>query len=142
MKEVVNSGKKSNGISLIKGWIVRAIAIMGLVVCFCGYASARKVHVEIANVRSNKGNVLVMIQQGKESKPLYGLAKAVSGKVIVDVDQVEWDHFDLSAFHDENGNMKMDYGDKGPVEGYVLKNCKLKSDEDAIKVNLFYPSEE
>lgn len=142
MKKVIGLEKESNEFSMAKDWIVRAIAIMALVVYFCTYASARKVHVEIANVRSNKGNVLVMMQQGKESKPLYGLAKAVKGKVIIDIDCGEWDHFDLSVFHDENENMKMEYGDKGPIEGYVVKNCKLKSDQAAIKVNLFYPSEE
>lgn len=142
MKKMMSSCKEGNEISVRKGWIVSAMAIMMLVVCFCSYASAKKIRVEIANVRSDKGNVLVMLQQGKESKPLYGMTKASSGKVVVDVDQVEWDHFDLSIFHDENGNMKMDYGNKGPVEGYALKSCKLKDAEEAIKVSLFYPAEE
>ena len=39
-------------------------------------------------------------------------------------------------------SMKMDYGNKGPVEGYALKSCKLKDAEEAIKVSLFYPAEE
>ena len=42
----------------------------------CSSVIARTIIVMVSNIRGEKGNILVMAQQGKESKPVYGMAKA------------------------------------------------------------------
>lgn len=109
----------------------------------CSSIMARTIIVKVSNIRGEKGNILVMAQQGKESKPVYGMAKAEKGTAVIKLENVEWDEFDLSVFHDENDNWKMDFSeDKKPAEGYAMKSCKLKQDEETVSLKLYYPTNE
>lgn len=104
---------------------------------------ARTIIVKISNIRGDKGNILVMAQTGKESTPVYGKAKPENGEAIIKLENVEWEVFDLSVFHDENENFKMDFTeDKKPAEGYAMKNCKPKQEEETVNLKLFYPINE
>ncbi len=105
-----------------------------------GGIEARTVIVEVGNIRGNQGNILVMAQSGKETKPVYGMAKSEKGKVTIRLENVDWEKFDLSVFHDENENWKMDMLEgKVPAEGYVLKSCVVKEEEATFKLRLYYP---
>ena len=109
----------------------------------CSSVMARTIIVKVSHVRGDKGNIMVMAQQGKESKPVYGMAKAENGTAIVKLENVEWDEFELSVFHDENDNWKMDFTeDKKPAEGYAMKSCKPKQDEETVSLKLYYPTNE
>ncbi len=109
----------------------------------CSSVMARTIIVNVSNIRGEKGNILVMAQQGKESKPVYGMAKAEKGTAVIKLENVEWDEFDLSVFHDENDNWKMDFSeDKKPAEGYAMKSCKPKQDEETVSLKLYYPTNE
>ena len=109
----------------------------------CSSVMARTIIVNVSNIRGEKGNILVMAQQGKESKPVYGMAKAEKGTAVIKLENVEWDEFDLSVFHDENDNWKMDFSeDKKPAEGYAMKSCKPKQDEETVSLKLYHPTNE
>lgn len=104
---------------------------------------ARTIIVKISNIRGEKGMILIMAQSGKESKPVYGMAKPENGEVTVKLENVEWEQFDLSVFHDENDNHQLDFtDDKRPSEGYARKNCKTQKEEETIKLKLYYPTNE
>ena len=101
---------------------------------------AQTVTVEIRNIRNDKGNVLVMAQSGKDSQPIYGMAKPEKGVAIVTLENVTQKQFEVSAFHDENDNWTMDLNENQmPVEGYVHKNYTLKDGENICKMKLYYP---
>lgn len=109
----------------------------------CSSVMAKTIIVKVSNVRGEKGNILVMAQQGKDSKPVYGMTKAENGTATVTLENVEWDQFDLSVFHDENDNWKMDFTeDKKPAEGYAMKSCKPKKDEETVSLKMYYPESE
>ena len=84
-----------------------------------------------------------MAQAGKDTEPIYGMAKARKGQLTIRLESVVWEKFDLSIIHDENENWRMDLREgKGPAEGYALKSCVTKGEETTIKVRLYYPSNE
>ena len=121
----------------------QVLLIAGLWLSMSWGAWARTVIVEITQVRNDQGNVLVMAQAGKDTEPIYGIAKAQKGQLTIRLESVVWEKFDLSIIHDENENWRMDLREgKGPAEGYALKSCVTKGEETTIKVRLYYPSNE
>lgn len=118
------------------------LIILAMIVTY-STAGARTIIVKVSNIQGEQGTILVMAQYGKESKPVYGMAKPEKGEVTITLENVEWEQFDLSVFHDENGNYKMDFtDDKKPAEGYAMKNCKPQKEEEIVKLKLYYPSNE
>ena len=68
------------------------------------------------------------------------LNMVVFGGAEIRLENVDWEKFDLSVFHDENENWQMDMLEgKGPAEGYVLKSCEVKDEEATFKLKLYYP---
>ncbi len=121
----------------------QVLLIAGLWLSMSWGAWARTVIVEITQVRNDQGNVLVMAQAGKDTEPIYGMAKAQKGQLTIRLESVVWEKFDLSIIHDENENWRMDLREgKGPAEGYALKSCVTKGEETTIKIRLYYPSNE
>ena len=101
---------------------------------------AQTVTIEIRGIRGDKGQILAMAQGGKDSKPVYGMAKPEKGMVMIKLEHVTWDQFEVSVFHDENDNRTMDLNeDKMPIEGYARKSCKLENGEATCKLKLYYP---
>lgn len=143
MEATIHSNQKNSSFPAqpkIKRIILLSLLAM---ISICGQIGARTIIVKISNIRGEKGNILVMAQSGKESKPVYGMAKPNNGEVTVKLENIEWEQFDLSVVHDENGNYQMDFTeDKRPAEGYAMKNCKTRKEEETIKLKLYYPSNE
>lgn len=109
----------------------------------CNLAEARTIIVKVSNIRRENGTILVMAQSGKETKPVYGMAKPEKGEATITLENVEWEQFDISVFHDENGNYQMDFTeDKKPAEGYAMKKCKTQQEEETVKLKLYYPANE
>ena len=75
----------------------RVLFILSLFMLVCGCIEARTIIVEIGNIRGNHGNILVMAQSGKDTKPVYGMAKSEKGKVTIRLENVDWEKFDLSV---------------------------------------------
>lgn len=117
-------------------------SMLGLIVG-CSTIMARTILVKVSNIRGKNGNILVMAQQGKEDQPVYGMAKVEKGTLVITLENVEWDEFELSVFHDENENWKMDFSeDKKPVEGCAMKSCRPKQEEETVCLKLYYPPHE
>lgn len=102
--------------------------------------SAKTLEITVPNVRSARGALLAMAAVPGEEKPVYGMAEAKAGAVVVTL-EIAGDTAEVSLFHDENGNYQMDMGDRGPTEGYASKKCRLSDERTAVRMNLFYPNE-
>lgn len=101
--------------------------------------STDSVIIKINNVRSGKGKILVMAHVPGRKDPVYAMADAREGDVTLVLKGINGDSAEISLFHDENGNFKMDVGQQGPVEGYVTKKWKFKEGVPEVKVTLYYP---
>lgn len=109
----------------------------------CGFVEARTVMVEIGNVRGDQGAILVMAKAGEGVEPVFGMAKPEKGKAVIRLENVSWEKFDISVFHDENENWQLDMTEgKGPAEGCAMKSCELKGEEATFKLKLYYPANE
>ena len=128
----------------MKATMTKAILTAVSAILFTGgNLFARTIIVKVSNIRGEKGNILVMAQAGKETKPVYSMAKPENGEAIIKLENVEWDQFDLSVFHDENDNHQMDFtDDKKPAEGYSMKTCKAQQEEETFNLKLYYPVNE
>lgn len=120
---------------------MKRIAFVFLVIMMaCNNGMARTILVNINNVRGNSGTILVMVQGGKDSQPIYGKAVPENGKATVRLANVEWTDFDISVFHDENNNLQMDVDeDYKPTEGSVMKSCKPRQEEETYTLKMYYP---
>ena len=104
--------------------------------------SAKTLEVTVSDIRNDKGNILVMAKVAGQEQPVYGMAAARAGKVVVTLEGIEADAAELSLFHDEDGDFKMKTGSRGPQEGYAARKCKLPADTNAAKLRLYYPAPE
>lgn len=105
-------------------------------------ATAKTLEIKVEDVRSDKGQILVMASVAGQEQPVYGKADAKKGSVVVTLTGLEAEAVEVSLFHDEDGDFKMKMGDRGPLEGYAAKKCKLPSDANAAKLRLYYPAAE
>lgn len=89
-------------------------------------ASAATVQVTIANVRSDKGVMQVAVCDEatyRKDCRLTATAPAHAGAMTVDVPDVPSGTWAVLAYHDENGNKKLDTNFVGmPTEGYGFSN--------------------
>ena len=90
----------------------------------------------------DKGNILVMAKVAGQEQPVYGMAAARAGKVVVTLEGIEADAAELSLFHDEDGDYKMKMGERGPAEGYATRKCKLPAEHNTATLKLYYPATE
>lgn len=72
--------------------------------------SAKTLEVTVSDIRNDKGNILVMAKVAGQEQPVYGMAAARAGKVVVTLEGIEADAAELSLFHDEDGDYKMKMG--------------------------------
>ena len=96
--------------------------------------SAKTLEVTVSDIRNDKGNILVMAKVAGQEQPVYGMAAARAGKVVVTAE--------LSLFHDEDGDYKMKRGERGPAEGYATRKCKLPAEHNTATLKLYYPATE
>ena len=99
--------------------------------------SAKTLEVTVSDIRNDKGNILVMAKVAGQEQPVYGMAAAKAGKVVVTLEGIETDAAELSLFHDE---LKM--GERGPAEGYATRKCKLPAEHNTATLKLYYPATE
>ena len=105
----------------------------------CATASARNLKITVSDLRSDKGRILWYIHG--DARPRQGMEKPESGSVAFSAEDFTADSVTLYLFHDENGNYRMDTSDRGPTEGNAAKKCKLDGERTAVKMNLFYPTQ-
>lgn len=119
----------------------RSLFVVLGIICCQAIVFAQEVKVEIRGIRSAKGSIMVMALKDSESKPVYAMVTAVKDTATVVLKEVLWEQFQISLFHDENGNRELDKNEQGmPVEGYAREKCKKEPDGSAtVKVKLYYP---
>lgn len=105
-------------------------------------ATAKTLEITVEDIRSDKGLILVMATVAGQQQPVYGKADAKKGSVVVTLEGLEADAAEVSLFHDEDGDFQMKMGDRGPLEGYAAKKCKLPAEKNAAKLRLYYPATE
>lgn len=105
-------------------------------------ATAKTLEITVEDIRSDKGQILVMGAAAGQEQPIYGKADAKKGSVVVTLTGLEADTVEVSLFHDEDGDFKMKTGSRGPQEGYAARKCKLPADTNAAKLRLYYPAPE
>lgn len=105
-------------------------------------ATAKTLEITVEDVRSDKGQILVMAAAAGQEQPVYGKADTKKGSVVVTLTGLEADTVEVSLFHDEDGDFKMKTGSRGPQEGYAARKCKLPADTNAAKLRLYYPAPE
>ena len=105
-------------------------------------ATAKTLEITVEDVRSDKGQILVMAAAAGQEQPVYGKADAKKGSVVVTLTGLEADTVEVSLVHDEDGDFKMKTGSRGPQEGYAARKCKLPADTNAAKLRLYYPAPE
>lgn len=105
------------------------LALLGALLASAGVsttASAATLHVKIDGVASGKGQLRVAVCDESTFMKKCGigaLAPAHSGSVTVDVPDVPAGNWAVMAYHDENGNQKLDRNELGiPSEGYGFSN--------------------
>lgn len=121
---------------------MKALVVTLAALAFGAAATAKTLEITVEDVRSDKGSILVMACIAGQEKPLYGKADARKGSVTVTLTDLDADSAEVSLFHDEDGDYQMKMGDRGPVEGYAAKKCKLPADTNAAKMRLYYPTAE
>lgn len=105
-------------------------------------ATAKTLEITVEDIRSDKGQILVMGAAAGQEQPIYGKADAKKGSVVVTLTGLEADTVEVSLFHDEDGDFKIKTGSRGPQEGYAARKCKLPADTNAAKLRLYYPAPE
>lgn len=105
-------------------------------------ASAKTLEITVSDVRNDKGTILVMAKVAGREQPVYGMAAAKAGKVAVTLEGIDADTAEVSLFHDEDGDYKMKMGERGPVEGYATRKCKLPEERNTATLKLYYPATE
>lgn len=89
-------------------------------------ASAGTLQVKVEGVASAKGTLRVAVCDEAtflKKCALGGVAPAKTGTVTVDVPNVPAGRWAVMAYHDENGNEKLDRNQMGiPTEGYGFSN--------------------
>lgn len=121
---------------------MKIVIAMLAALAFGAAATAKTLEIKVEDVRSDKGSILVMARIAGQEKPLYGKADARKRSVTVTLTDLDADSVEVSLFHDEDGDYQMKMGDRGPVEGYAAKKCKLPEETNAVKMRLYYPAAE
>jgi uncharacterized protein (DUF2141 family) len=95
----------------------------------CHAALASKIVVTVEGMRSDRGQVMVAIFSKPEHFPdgdfadQYAKRPASTAPVTVVFDGLQPGLYALGAYHDENGNGRLDTNFFGwPIEGYALSN--------------------
>lgn len=105
-------------------------------------ASAKTLEITVTDIRNDKGTILAMAKVSGQEQPIYGMAAAKAGKVAVTLEGIDADAAEVSLFHDEDGDYKMKMGERGPVEGYATRKCKLPEEHNTATLKLYYPATE
>lgn len=78
--------------------------------------TAEPLKITISGLRSDKGRILWMIQDGTTQQ--HGMTEPANGNAVIEIGGIRSDSVTLYAYHDENSNYRLDRRDDGrPAEG-------------------------
>jgi len=101
--------------------------ILTLMICIAGFYGFSqdfcKLQIEIVNLRSNKGDVLIEIFDTNQNSIVSKKVKISDNKCFVTIDSLHNEQYAIQYMHDENSNGKFDTNFVGiPLEGYGISN--------------------
>lgn len=97
----------------MKTRLVCLILALGLAVMA---TAAEPLKITISGLRSDKGRILWMIQDGTTQQ--HGMTEPANGNAVIEIGGIRSDSVTLYAYHDENSNYRLDRRDDGrPAEG-------------------------
>jgi len=103
-------------------------------------ASAKELTLRIANVRSDRGLLLVA---ANGANPAYARAAAVRDTMEIVLRNVSGESITCTLLHDEDGDYRMTTDAAGkPAEGYAFVTCSLAGEAPHCDVLLTYPAGE
>lgn len=100
------------------------LALLCCVVAGCGTAAADSLTIEVDNLRSAQGSVLISLCADRTAqfpgacRTRNAMARAGEGRVTLRIQDLPAGTYALQAFHDENGNNRPEI----PPEGYAFGN--------------------
>lgn len=101
--------------------------------------AAREVTLTVKGIRSNEGQILVMVDSESLDRPLYVSAAACSGSVCLTLDLPDDNPCDIRLFHDVDGDFKMRTDAKGaPLDGVAVVRYNPAKGKTQIAVSLYY----
>lgn len=102
-------------------------------------AAAHEVTLTIKGIRSDEGQILVMVESPSLDRPLYASMAAHKGSVSLTLDLPDEGCCDIKAFHDHDGDFKMRTDDKGaPLDGVAVVRYNPAKGKRSIAVSLYY----
>lgn len=100
-------------------------------------AAAEPLKITITRLRSDKGRILWMIQDGKTQQ--HGMTEPANGESVIEIGGIRSDSVVVYAFHDENGNFRLDRRDDGrPAEGCCSPTIRREELARGTRIELRY----
>lgn len=100
-------------------------------------AAAEPLKITITGLRSDKGRILWMIQDGKTQQ--HGMTEPANGESVIEIGGIRSDSVVVYAFHDENGNFRLDRRDDGrPAEGCCSPTIRREELARGTRIELRY----
>lgn len=101
-------------------------------VAFAYMASAQTgLTVKVANVRSDRGKVMIATDKGQ-----YNMADAKGAETVLDLKDVPEGKCKLYVYHDENGNYQLDKEGDVPSENCAIVDLDVKAGMKEVDVRL------
>lgn len=115
----------------------RIICIAALLGTFAPTAPARTLTLRFEGLRSDRGKLLVALTDG--CRRHFEQLTISGGRAELTLRDIAADSLTLNAFHDENGNWRLDLDDEGlPAEGAVRTRVRPGDDDTDEVVTLRY----
>ena len=74
--------------------------------------SAKTLEVTVSDIRNDKGNILVMAKVAGQEQPVYGMAAARAGKVVVTLEGIEQECRSLVGIETDHPGLQIDVADR------------------------------
>ena len=78
--------------------------------------------VKIDGIISNEGEILIKLLDENQKQVAVNIGDINNNTSIITFDGLKAGVYAISFFHDTNNNMKLDFGKRGPTEGYGYSN--------------------
>lgn len=102
-------------------------------------AAAREVTLTVKGIRSDEGQILVMVESESSDAPSYASTKACRGKVCLTLSLPDDTPCDIKLFHDGDGDFKMRTDAHGaPIDGVAVVRYNPTKGKTHIDVSLYY----
>lgn len=99
--------------------------------------AAEPLKITISGLRSDKGRILWMIQDGTTQQ--HGMTEPANGNAVIEIGGIRSDSVTLYAYHDENSNYRLDRRDDGrPAEGCCSPTIRREELSRSCSIALRY----